>query len=82
MSTVTAKQLHLETKRILDKLEEGKPLIITRNGQPVGRLEPIPRVGQPTWDDVMQEVWQAQEGIKPSERTENPVIQERRRRRR
>ncbi len=82
MSIVTAKQLHLETKGILDQLEEGKPLIITRNGQPVGRLEPLPRTGQPSWDDVMQEVWQAQEAIQPSERAANPVIQERRRRRR
>jgi antitoxin (DNA-binding transcriptional repressor) of toxin-antitoxin stability system len=82
MSTVTAKQLHLETKRILDQLAEGKPLIITRNGQPVGRLEPLPRKGQPSWDDVMQEVWQVQNRIRPSKRVENPVIQERRRRRR
>jgi prevent-host-death family protein len=42
MGTVTAKQLHLETKNILDQLDKGEPLIITRNGRPVGRLERFP----------------------------------------
>jgi hypothetical protein len=37
---------------------------------------------QHKWDDVMGEVWQAQKRIKPSERTPNPVLEERARRRR
>jgi len=82
MGTVTAKQLHLETKGILDRLEKGEPVIITRHGRAVGRLEPLSRSQPPPWDDVMGEVWQAQQRIKPSERVPNPVLQERQRRRR
>ncbi len=82
MSTITAKQLHQETRSILDQLEKGEPLIITRHGRAVGRIEPLSRTQPPTWDDVMGEVWEAQGRIKPSERTANPVLQERQRRRR
>lgn len=82
MGTVTAKQLHQETKSILDQLEQGEPLIITRNGRAVGRLEPLSRTQPPKWDDVMGEVWQAQKRIKPADRVPNPVLQERQRRRR
>lgn len=82
MGTVTAKQLHQETKSILDQLEQGEPLIITRNGRAVGRLEPLSRSQPQKWDDVMAEVWEAQGRIKPAARTANPVLLERHRRRR
>jgi antitoxin (DNA-binding transcriptional repressor) of toxin-antitoxin stability system len=82
MVTVTAKQLHRETKSILDQLEKGEPLIITRKGRAVGRLEPLSQNQPPKWDDVMGEVWQAQEQIKPADRVANPVLEERKRRRR
>lgn len=80
MGTITAKQLHQETKTILDQLERGEPLIITRNGRPVGRLEPISRADAPKWDDVMHDVWEAQKTV--THRSQNPVLQERARRRR
>lgn len=82
MSTVTAKQLHQETKRILNHLERGEPLLITRNGRPVGRLSPVTAAKPPAWDDIMGEVWQAQKRIKPADHVSNPVLKERRRRRR
>jgi hypothetical protein len=34
------------------------------------------------WKKVMAKVWQAQKKVKPSERTPNPVLLERQRRRR
>ncbi len=82
MGTVTAKQLHLQTKSVLDQLEKGEPVMITRNCRPVGRLEPLSRTQARPWDDVMQDVWQAQKRVKASERVANPVVQERQRRRR
>ncbi len=82
MSTITARQLHLETKTILDQLEKGEPVIITRNGLPIARLEPLAPSGLPAWDEVMREVWLAQKRVKVSERTRNPVLAERQRRRR
>ena len=81
MGTITAKQLHLQTKSILDQIEDGKPLVITRNGRPVARLEPLSASQPVPWEDLMDEVWRAQARIKPSERVANPVLQERRRRR-
>jgi antitoxin (DNA-binding transcriptional repressor) of toxin-antitoxin stability system len=82
MSRVTAKELHLQTKSILDLLEKGESLVVTRNGRPVARLEPVAQTGSADWDDVMGEVWSAQKEIKTSERLDNPVLQERARRRR
>jgi prevent-host-death family protein len=82
MSTVTAKQLHSETKAILDQVEAGKTVVITRNGRPVGRLQPVAEATESSWADIMSEVWAAQDKIKPSERVPNPVLIERQRRRR
>ena len=82
MGTVTAKQLHLETKSILDQLERGERLLVTRKGRAIARLEPVSRTRPVPWDDIMQGVWQAQKRVNPAERTPNPVVQERRRRRR
>jgi len=82
MSTVTAKQLHQETKSVLNQLEQGEPLLITRNGRAVGRLSPVTAAKPPKWDDIMGEVWQAQKRVKSAGRVANPVLQERRRRRR
>lgn len=82
MSTVTIKQLHLETKAILDQVEAGQSILITRNGRPVGRIEPVAAAGKTSWAEIMADVWAAQEKIKPSERVPNPVLLERQRRRR
>ena len=82
MSTVTAKQLHQETKSVLNQLEQGEPLLITRNGRAVGRLSPVTAAKPPQWDDIIGEVWQAQKRVKSARRVANPVLQERQRRRR
>jgi antitoxin (DNA-binding transcriptional repressor) of toxin-antitoxin stability system len=82
MGTVTAKQLHLETKAVLNQLEKGKPLLITRNGRAIARIEPLIAAEKSSWDEVMQEVWQAQKKVKAADRAPNPVLQERARRRR
>ena len=82
MGTVTAKQLRLETKIILDRLEKGETLVITRNGRAVARLQPLSASKLLAWENVMGQVWRAQARIKASERMGNPVLRERRRRRR
>ncbi|KAF0175982.1 MAG: hypothetical protein FD161_3161 [Limisphaerales bacterium] len=82
MSTITAKQLHQETKAVLNQLEQGESLVITRNGRAIGRIEPMTTVEQPGWNDIMGEVWRAQKSVKAAERVPNPVLQERQRRRR
>ena len=83
MNAITAKQLHQETKAILNQLELGESMVVTRNGRRIGRIEPVATAQAPSdWAEVMREVWQAQRSIKASERTANPVVQERQRRRR
>jgi antitoxin (DNA-binding transcriptional repressor) of toxin-antitoxin stability system len=82
MGTITAKQLHQETKSVLNQLEEGESLLITRNGRPIGRIEPLTAEAAPGWHDIMAEVWSAQKEIKASDCAPNPVLQERNRRRR
>jgi antitoxin (DNA-binding transcriptional repressor) of toxin-antitoxin stability system len=82
MSTITAKQLHQETKAVLNQLEQGESLTITRNGRTIGRIEPLEAASQPGWKEIMADIWQAQKEVKTSERIANPVLQERRRRRR
>jgi len=83
MTMVTAKQLHQETRAILNQLESGETLLLTRNGRTIGKLEPQGTVGPcQGWGDVMGEVWQAQKDIKAADRVPNPVLRERQRRRR
>ena len=82
VSTITAKQLHQETKAVLNQLEQGESLVITRNGRAIGRMEPMTTAEQPSWQDIMGEVWRAQMGIQAAGRVPNPVLQERQRRRR
>jgi len=82
MGTITAKQLHQETKAVLNQLEGGESLLITRNGRPIGRIEPLTVGVQPGWNDIMAEVWNAQKEVKATDRVPNPVLQERNRRRR
>jgi antitoxin (DNA-binding transcriptional repressor) of toxin-antitoxin stability system len=82
MSIITAKQLHQETKAILDLLEQGESLLITRNGRTIGRIEPLGATEQSGWADIMAEVWRAQKSVKSREIVPNPALQERQRRRR
>ena len=82
MGTVTSKQLHQETKAVLNQLERGKRLLITRNGRAIARIEPLTAAEKSDWNEVMQEVWRAQKEVKSAERVPNPVLQERARRRR
>ena len=83
MNIITAKQLHQETKAVLNQLEQGESLLITRNGRTIGRIEPLAAAAeQPGWNDIMAEVWRAQKSVKTRDRVLNPVLQERQRRRR
>jgi antitoxin (DNA-binding transcriptional repressor) of toxin-antitoxin stability system len=82
VSIITAKQLHQKTKSVLNQLEEGESLLITRNGRTIGRIEPLADTRPPGWAEIMAEVWRMQKSIKAKDRVPNPVLQERQRRRR
>jgi antitoxin (DNA-binding transcriptional repressor) of toxin-antitoxin stability system len=82
VSTSTAKQLHQETRAVLNQLEQGESLVITRNGRTIGRIEPLSVPKSRGWADIMGEVWRAQKSVKGADRLPNPILQERQRRRR
>jgi antitoxin (DNA-binding transcriptional repressor) of toxin-antitoxin stability system len=82
MGTVTAKRLHQETRAVLNLLEQGETLVITRHGRRIGRIEPMVATAPAEWEEILGEVWRAQKGVNPGERVPNPVLQERQRRRR
>ena len=82
VSIITAKQLHQETKAVLNQLEQGESLLITRNGRTIGRIEPLAASEEAGWPEIMAEVWRAQKSVKSKDLVPNPVLQERRRRRR
>lgn len=82
MGIITAKQLHQETSAVLNQLEQGESLVITRNGRTIGRIEPVAAGPQSDWPEIMAEVWKAQKSVKPRDRVPNPVLEERQRRRR
>jgi antitoxin (DNA-binding transcriptional repressor) of toxin-antitoxin stability system len=79
---ITAKQLHQETKAVLNQLERGESLLVTRNGRTIARIEPLTAREKSDWKDVMREVWEAQKQVKAADRVRNLVLEERQRRRR
>ncbi len=80
MGTITTKQLHHETSAVLDEVERGQSFQVTRNGKVIGRIEPTAKSEPPQWEEIMLPVWEAQKRCKT--KAPNPVIEERRRRRR
>ena len=82
MSIVTAKQLHQETRTVLNQVEQGESMLLTRNGRTIGRIEPLAAAEPAGWPEIMAEVWSAQKRVKSGDRVPNPVLQERARRRR
>lgn len=56
VSVVSAKQLHQETKAVLNQLEEGESLVITRHGRTIGRMEPVVPAQAVPWERIMGEI--------------------------
>ena len=82
MFNVSAKELHNATSSVLDRVERGETVTVTRNGNVIGCIKPAKAPKKATWNDVMAEVFEAHKRIKPHEVQPNPVLAERARRRR
>jgi antitoxin (DNA-binding transcriptional repressor) of toxin-antitoxin stability system len=80
MTSVNAKELHLNTGAVLDRLEKGETILITRNGRVIARAEPA-EVRVAEWADIMADIWKAGRKIPADRRAANPVLVERARRR-
>jgi antitoxin (DNA-binding transcriptional repressor) of toxin-antitoxin stability system len=80
MKVVNARQFHIETSAILDAVSKGKAFQIMRKGILIATLQPAGKAKPNAWNDIMENVWAAQE--KTASRIRNPVILKRKRRRR
>lgn len=52
MKAVPVRELQREIRAILDRVEHGESLEITRRGRPVARLVPAPRARAEAWPDL------------------------------
>ena len=80
MPTITAKELHNGTSGVLDHVEHGKTIAVSRNGKVIAIIAPAQPGSAANWDEVMRPVWEAQQRAKGTH--PNPVLVERARRRR
>lgn len=82
MTEVTSKQLHEQTAAVLDMVKRGQRVRVIRNGQPDAVIIPPDEKVDPSWDEIMTEVWKAAKTSK-SEKTPprpNPILEERKKR--
>ena len=77
MIEVTSKVLHEQTADCLDRVSRGEHLRVVRHGQTAALLVPARETPDPTWAEIMAEVW---EQPAPKASRANPVIAARQRR--
>jgi antitoxin (DNA-binding transcriptional repressor) of toxin-antitoxin stability system len=80
MAVLNVKQLHNETSAILNEVSKGKSFDVEKHGKVIATLRPAKHLEPPTWDEILAPV-RALHG-KVKNRTPNPVLAERARRRR
>lgn len=78
MKTVGLKELHDATgeivRGVVDRAEE---IVILDRGRKVAKLVPYAPSPEPSWDEIMRDVWAAPQ---PETTVPNPIIAERKRR--
>lgn len=78
MKTVGLKELHDLTGEIVRGVaERGEGIVIRDRGRKVAKLVPYARPADPSWKDVMREVWARP---RPAKTVPNPILAERKRR--
>ena len=75
MTDVTSKMLREKTGQPLDRARQGERFRILRRGRADAFLVPAGEAMDREWEDIMQEVWNAQKASGPRRR--NPVLEER-----
>ncbi len=63
MDTVTIRELRNHSRAVIDRVEAGESLIVSRNGRPVAELRPLPR--KPLDRDTLLERWKDLPPIDP-----------------
>lgn len=78
MKTVGLKELHDATGEIVREVaDRAEEIVILDRGRKVARLVPYAPPPEPSWGEIMHEVWARPRPGKP---VPNPIIAERRRR--
>jgi antitoxin (DNA-binding transcriptional repressor) of toxin-antitoxin stability system len=75
MTDVTSKVLHEKTGQLLDRARQGERFRILRDGRTDAFLIPATEAVDPSWLEIMDDVWKAQKSARPKRR--NPVLKER-----
>ena len=78
MTSITSKQLHEQTARLLDRVKQGQRFRVVRGGEADALLIPATDQIDPPWDEIMAEVRKARAQRKPSR--PNPILAERKKR--
>ena len=82
MTEVTSKRLHEQTGAVLDMVGRGQRVRVIRNGKPAAVIVPANEKVDPSWGEIMADVWEAARKSR-AERAltrPNPIIEERRKR--
>ena len=75
MTDVTSKILHEKTGQLLDRARQGERFRILRDGCTDAFLIPATEAVDPSWSEIMEDVWKAQKSARP--KRPNPVLKER-----
>lgn len=65
MQTIQASEAKTHFLRILDQVERGETVVITRHGKPVARIQPEPASGAEEARDAFEQMRELRKRIKP-----------------
>ena len=63
MKTVGAFEAKTHLSRLLDKVEQGEKITITRHGAPVAQLVPVEREEKPDVKKVIEQILELRKGV-------------------
>ena len=63
MTAIGAFDAKTHLSDLLDRVEAGEEIVITRRGKPVARLAPVAREAKPDFDEIIREMKEARIGV-------------------
>ena len=65
MQTIQASEAKMHFLRILDHVERGETVVITRHGRAIARISPETQMDQQSVDEAMASIQEIKKGTKP-----------------
>ena len=78
MQDITCKHLHDETGKVVRAVKRGQKFRVSIDGKHSCLIVPATENIDPSWEEIMSEVWSAQK--QPGKVRPNPILEERKRR--